>query len=1471
MSYGQAAPYCLPTYTSGSGFGDFINSVQLGTINNVNSGATPSPYYTNYTSNWCAQMNPGSTYSLTVQCGWFGTNNNIYAWIDYNHDNVFQHPGELIGQATLMTGNQTSTITFTIPLTALSGFTRLRVREIYGSAAVADPCANKGFGETEDYCVGIISPYSKDIGTSNLISPTSDCGLSSSTIVTANFFNSGTDTIFNFSASYNVNNGFSTATEVINDTIFPQSAYAYTFTTLADFSTPGPNNVSIWASLNPSDSNSLNDTIHRVINNYLLINSFPFIENFESGSLSIAARTSNGIAAQSFVTPMAAKNSANGFLMTGTNGGGFTTPALGSEWTINQSSSSKLEYCIDATDTANLHCGLILKFDLKQTATFDEMYSSFRVLVNGIQVSTTYHPSAGNNGVNADPFKRYVINLQSYVGTLFNLTFESRNKYDSLSAMPGDNAFIDNIRIGPNPPNDITTLRIIEPFDACSLNRSPTLNDSIKVEFKNTGCNSILSGTVLPLGFTLNGNVISENYILPNTLAFNDSFIYTFQSTFPFNTPGVYTLKAYPNWISDGDNSNDTIVGDFLTQPNINTYPYTEGFDSIVYWTTQPVVGINNWTINTGGMIGSPWLSAHSGSHFAEFSRDYAAGNRADLTGPCFDFSSLTHPSLKFWIGQYAFATNYAAIFPMVSIDGGATYNQVDSISVQDNVASPALWRQFQVCLDAYAHQPDVKIKFRSRGNYSQNIGLDDILIEDIADTNAVAVIDDTICSGVKITALISNTKSNVKYYIVNQNNVRLSNNATGNGGLLSITTSNVVNSSFILKIAFSDSLPASFCQFYMKDTVPIIVYQQTAANAGADTSICLGSVANFHAIGGMSYQWSPTIGLSNPYIANPTVTVTSTTTYTVVANTPANCPTSDVIIISVTPKPSAFAGIDKTICTANQNVTIGGSPTATGGSLVYSYQWTPALGITSATNIANPTVSPTATIAYILTVTDNNQCSDNDTVLVKYNTPISHFLSSTNVTCNGNNNGTASISVIGGTSPVVTWGTTPNIVGVNSINGLAPNTYIVYINDALGCSILDTLVITQPLPISLSLNATTTTCGNCNGTIASTIVGGVSPFIYNWSNGSHNDSIVNGCNGNYILTIQDQSGCTKVDSAKITGPGGASAFKISAGKDEQVCDGYSVYIGGVPTLTGGTLPYTYNWTPSSFLSSSTIPNPFVSQPTTSTTYYLTASDGYGCILKDTVSVIVNSLPTANAGSDITYCKLANANIGAPSTPGLSYIWTPSAGLNNDNIANPTVNITATQTYTIRATNTFGCFTTDQVVVTVNYEPIINAGSDLFYFGQNPAALAASGATNYVWSPPFGLNATFGSNVQASPANTTTYTVTGIDINGCSSTDDVVVYVLSTGIDEISTKIDLKIYPNPFESNTTVDFNLQKSQNVKVLLFSVSGQLINTIVDEALSEGNHKLNIDATTLTTGQYLLLIKNNEGIVVKKIVKQ
>ncbi|MBP6311860.1 MAG: zinc-dependent metalloprotease [Flavobacteriales bacterium] len=156
---GSTSGYCIPTAATGTSDGDFINSVQLVTINNLNSGGTTAPAYTNFSASHSTDLTQGTQYTLTVQGGTYQPDH-YTAWIDYDQDETFE-TSEKMTEVTSSAANQTMTFTFTVPASATLGGTRMRVRGVFHNTGEptpnTDPCFAYAYGETEDYGITIQS------------------------------------------------------------------------------------------------------------------------------------------------------------------------------------------------------------------------------------------------------------------------------------------------------------------------------------------------------------------------------------------------------------------------------------------------------------------------------------------------------------------------------------------------------------------------------------------------------------------------------------------------------------------------------------------------------------------------------------------------------------------------------------------------------------------------------------------------------------------------------------------------------------------------------------------------------------------------------------------------------------------------------------------------------------------------------------------------------------------------------------------------------------------------------------------------------------------------------------------------------------------------------------------------------------------------------------------------------------------
>ena len=165
-------------------------------------------------------------------------------------------------------------------------------------------------------------------------------------------------------------------------------------------------------------------------------------------------------------------------------------------------------------------------------------------------------------------------------------------------------------------------------------------------------------------------------------------------------------------------------------------------------------------------------------------------------------------------------------------------------------------------------------------------------------------------------------------------------------------------------------------------------------ADAGPDRTVCHGSCTTIggfpSATGGLpqyQYSWSPSAGLSDPNAANPVACPVVTTSYTLTVTDDNGDSDQSTVTVTVNSPVIAEAGPSKFIC-AGDCETIGGSPTASGGTAPYFYNWNPATDLSS-TAAANPVVCPTADRKYHLVVLDIYGCRGTDSVEIRTFNPI--------------------------------------------------------------------------------------------------------------------------------------------------------------------------------------------------------------------------------------------------------------------------------------------------------------------------------------------------------------------------------------------------------------------------------------------------------------------------------------------------
>ena len=180
---------------------------------------------------------------------------------------------------------------------------------------------------------------------------------------------------------------------------------------------------------------------------------------------------------------------------------------------------------------------------------------------------------------------------------------------------------------------------------------------------------------------------------------------------------------------------------------------------------------------------------------------------------------------------------------------------------------------------------------------------------------------------------------------------------------------------------------------------------------------------------------------------------------------------------------------------------------------------------------------------------------------------------------------------------------------------------------------------------------------------------------------------------------------------------------------------------------------------------------------TSSQTIYVYNKPGNNpnCFDEKSFTVTILPKPTVIASNDVAICPNVPTKLSASGAD--TYTWSPATGLSSTTGDTITANPSSTTTYTVIGTLANGCFSKDEVVVSVFSNPIVSAGSNQTICEGESVNLTATGAGTYTWSPAIGLSSTSGATVSANPTQTTIYTVTGTSSDGCISTSQVTVNV----------------------------------------------------------------------------------------------
>lgn len=536
--------------------------------------------------------------------------------------------------------------------------------------------------------------------------------------------------------------------------------------------------------------------------------------------------------------------------------------------------------------------------------------------------------------------------------------------------------------------------------------------------------------------------------------------------------------------------------------------------------------------------------------------------------------------------------------------------------------------------------------------------------------------------------------------------------------------------------------------------TQPAALSAIISASTNASCSGSTNGSATVTAAGGTSpytYSWS-----TSPTQNTATANNLAAGSYTVTVTDNKGCIASAAATITQPTPLSASAASTAVSCNAGSNGTA--TVAASGGTGPYTYAWSPG-GATTAT------ASGLTAGNYTVTVTDSKSCAATATVAVTQPTALSASISSSaNVSCSGGSNGTATVSASGGT-PAYTYTWLPSGGASATAANLSAGTFTVTATDSRGCTATATVSITQPAALTATTAQTNVSCfGSSTGSATVTPSGGTSPFTYFWSPTGGTSGTASGLPaGSYTATITDSKGCSITRNITITQP---SALAISSTQTNVSCNGGNNGAASV-TVTGGTLPYTFSWTPNASSSANAI-------NLTAGTYSVSVTDGKGCSTGIGIIITEPAALVTNIGQTNVSCfggstGSATANVSGGTAP-YTYSWSPGGG-NGATVNNLTAGI-----YTVTVTDNRGCQSTANAnitqpsAITTAFSAQTNASCN---GGTNGSVtVTATGGTSpytYFWTPYGGTSAT-GTNLGAG-----TFTVTITDASSCQKTATVTI------------------------------------------------------------------------------------------------
>jgi len=535
--------------------------------------------------------------------------------------------------------------------------------------------------------------------------------------------------------------------------------------------------------------------------------------------------------------------------------------------------------------------------------------------------------------------------------------------------------------------------------------------------------------------------------------------------------------------------------------------------------------------------------------------------------------------------------------------------------------------------------------------------------------------------------------------------------------------------------------------------------------NAGADQTICRnvnvylnGSVSGITTTGVWSTLGSGTFDDSTSLMAvyAPSAADTTAGSVTLILTSTNNgvcLAVTDTMFVTIL---SSSAG---TVTVSSTDATCGGScdgsatATVSAGTPPYTYDWSPS-------GKTGQTITGECAGTVTVSVTDANTCNVSSSVTINEPTALVSTISPTNPSAPGNCDGDAGVTVSGGVPPYTYQWDDPNFQSTSVATALCAGTYNVITTDANGCTISDVATLVDSgCTLTATTSVTDATCGGgCDGSAAAYATGGTTPYTYLWNDPiSQTDSVAIAlCPANYAVTVTDSVGCSFIVSATVNTVSGISLSFITTDPSVQGGSDGAIDL----AVTGGTVPYTYQWS-----------NAATTQDLTnlvSGTYSVTVTDSNACTQTGAATLTdppcTFTVSTSTVDATCGNCDGQASATVSGGTPPFAYLWDDPGAQTNSTALN-----LCASTYDLIVTDSGGC--------SANYTVTVNSAGGLTVSLSKTDPSGPGNCDGDATALPSGGTSPYTYSWNTTPAQTAatatalcagSYCATVVDNNGCT-------------------------------------------------------------------------------------------------------